>query len=302
MIDIRRYDEMLVVTDTFYVPDFVRGVLTEAHNLVFNADVPKLGLDPVQPVLVDRRRRLTHNVAQHVGLPPVHTAERVPWTAAQAVAFLDYAHRADDPLIDLFEVIIGTGLRRREVLALHWSDVDLGARALFIHPTRGTLSDVGGRLMFTAPKTKGSAAGVGLSARVVAAFERQRSRQAGGRAEWAECYEDHDLVFAWVNGAPLRPDWVLDRFHELTEQAGLPRVRLHDLRHLAATLMLTAGVPLALVSKVLRHATSGITVDLYGHLTAEAALAAADSLGTVLDAAAAELAAERAARAATARP
>ena len=220
-----------------------------------------------------KRRRLTHNVAQHVGLPPLHTAERVPWTAAQAVAFLDYAHRADDPLI--------------------------GARALFIHPTRGTLPDVGGRLMFTAPKTKGSAAGVGLSARVVAASERQRSRQAGGHAEWAE---DHDLVFARVNGTPVRPDWVLDRFHELTEQAGLLRVRLHDLRHLAATLMLTAGVPLALVSKVLRHATSGITVDRYGHLTAEAALAAADSLGTVLDAAAAELAAERAARAAAARP
>jgi integrase len=249
-----------------------------------------------------KRRRLTHNVAQHVGLPPVHTAERVPWTAAQAVAFLDYAHRADDPLTDLFEVIIGTGLRRGEALALRWPDIDLGARALFIHPTRGTLSDVGGKLMFTAPKTKGSAAGVGLSTRVVAAFERQAVRQAVGRAEWAECYENHDLVFARVNGAPLRPDWVLDRFHELTEQAGLPRVRLHDLRHLAATLMLTAGVPLALASKVLRHATSGITVDLYGHLTAEAALAAADSLGTVLDAAAAELANERAARDVTTRP
>ena len=60
---------------------------------------------------------------------------------------------------------------------------------------------------------KGSAAGVGLSARVVAAFERQRSRQTVARAEWAECYEDHDLVFARVNGTPVRPDWVLDRFH-----------------------------------------------------------------------------------------
>jgi hypothetical protein len=63
--------------------------------------------------------------------------------------------------------------------------------------------------------------------------------------------------------------------------------------------MLTAGVPLALVSKTLRHATSGISADLYGHLTKEAALAAADSLGSVLDAAAAELANERAAHAAT---
>jgi integrase len=101
-------------------------------------------------------------------------------------------------------------------------------------------------------------------------------------------------------GAPLRPDWVLDRFHELTEQAGLPRVRIHDLRHLAATLMIASGVPLALVSKTLRHAQSGITADLYGHLTKESALAAADSLGSVLDAAAAELVNERSVRVATA--
>jgi integrase len=150
--------------------------------------------------------------------------------------------------------------------------------------------------MFTAPKTKGSAAGVGLSSRVVDALKRQSARQAIERAEWGEAYQDDGLVFARENGAPLRPDWVLNRFHDLTKTAELPRVRLHDLRHLAATLMITAGVPLPLVSKTLRHATSGITADLYGHLTAEAALAAADSLGAVLDAAAAELANERAAR------
>ncbi len=232
-------------------------------------------------------------------LPPVVTAERQPWTAAEAVAFLDHAHWADDRLTDLFEVIIGTGLRRGEALAVHWSDLDLVTRVLFIHPTRGTLSDVAGQLMFTAPKTKGSAAGVGLSLRVVAALKRQSARQAVERAAWDEAYEDDDLVFARENGAPLRPDWVLDRFHDLTEAAGLPRVRLHDLRHLAATLMLTSGVPLPLVSKTLRHAQTGITADLYGHLTKETALAAADSLGRVLDAAAAELANERAARAAT---
>jgi integrase len=246
-----------------------------------------------------KQRRLTHNVAQYAVLPPMISAEREPWTAAEAVAFLDHCHRADDRLADLFEALIGTGLRRGEALALHWSDLDLGARVLFIHPTRGTLSDVAGRLMFTAPKTKGSAAGVGLPTRVVAALKRQSARQAVERAEWGEAYEDDDLVFARVNGAPLRPEWVLDRFHDLTEQAGLPRVRLHDLRHLAATLMLTSGVPLPLVSKILRHAQTGITADLYGHLTKEAALAAADSLGAVLDAAAAELANERAARAAT---
>ncbi|MGQ0776791.1 MAG: site-specific integrase [Pseudonocardiales bacterium] len=246
-----------------------------------------------------KQRRLTHNVAQHVVLPPVVTAERQPWTAAEAVTFLDHSHRADDRLTDLFEVLIGTGLRRGEALALRWPGIDLAARVLFIHPTRGNLSDVAGRLMFTAPKTKGSAAGVGLSGRVVAALKRQAARQAVERAEWAEAYEDDELVFARENGAPLRPDGVLAQFHVLSEAAGLPRVRLHDLRHLAATLMISSGVPLPLVSKTLRHAQTAITADLYGHLTQEAALAAADSLGEVLDAAAAELVNERAARAAT---
>lgn len=248
-----------------------------------------------------KRRRLTHNAVQHTALPSLHTAEREPWTVTQAVAFLDYAHRSGDRLAELFEVIIGTGLCRGEALALHWSDIDLTTRVLMIHPERGPLSDVAGHLMFTAPTTKGSAAG-GLSTRVVAALQRQAARQAVERAEWAECYQDDDLVFARVNGAPLRPDWVLKRFHDLTERAGLPRVRLHDLRHLAATIMITSGVPLALVSKTLRHATSGITADLYGHFTTEAALAAADSLGTTLDTATAELAHERATRAETTGP
>ncbi|MGH3810228.1 MAG: hypothetical protein ACRDRU_27125 [Pseudonocardiaceae bacterium] len=73
-----------------------------------------------------RHRRLPRNVAQHAILPPVRTAEREPWTAAHAVAFLDYALRTGDRLANLFEVIIGTGLRRGEALALHWSDLDLG--------------------------------------------------------------------------------------------------------------------------------------------------------------------------------
>ncbi len=71
-------------------------------------------------------------------------------------------------------------------------------------------------------------------------------------------------------------------------------MRIHDLRHLAATLMITAGVPLALVSKTLRHSQVGITSNLYGHLTHEAAQAAADSLVAVLDAASTRLSARRA--------
>jgi integrase len=233
-----------------------------------------------------RERRLTHNVAEHVRLPKVERGEPAVWDAAQAVQFL--AAIADDPFAPLFEVLIGTGLRRGECLALRWPFVDIGARTLFVDARRGTLSDVAGKLVFTAPKTTGSAAGVGLSARVVAAVIRQAERQQLDRLQWGPAYEDDQLVFARENGTPLRPEYVLRRFHELSDAAGLPRVKLHALRHLAATLMIGSGVPLAVASKVLRHSQVGITADLYGHLTREVSHAAVDGLAAVLDAAAAE--------------
>jgi len=227
-----------------------------------------------------RTRRLNQNVATHVSTPAVTRTEVNPWTADQAAAFLDAV--AGDRLTELFETLIGTGLRLGEALALRWQDVDLEHRVLRV---RRSATTVGGHLVIGRPKTVGSAAGVGLSARVVAALVRQRERQVFDSLTWAVGYERGDLVFARENGSLLRPEYVRRRLHALSAEAGLPRVRVHDLRHLAATLMISAGVPLALVSKTLRHSKVSITVDLYGHLTYEASQAAADSLGGVLDAA-----------------
>lgn len=244
-----------------------------------------------------KQRRLEHNACEHIALPKVVRREPEVWTAAQAVAFLE--HAAGDRLAPLFEVLIGCGLRRGEALAVRWADIDIEARTLMINPERGTLSSVAGRLEFTAPKTTGSAAGVGLSTRVVGALMTQAVAQQAEREQWGDAYEDDDLVFARENGAPMRPESVLKRFHQLSDDAGLPRVRLHDLRHLAATLMLASGVPLAVTSKMLRHSQVGITADLYGHLTREASHAAADGLAAVLDAATAERLNEQAMRDAT---
>lgn len=241
------------------------------------------------------RRRLTHNVAKHAPLPPEGREERRPWSAEEAVAFLE--HVTDHRLSALWEVLIGCGLRRGEALGLRWSDVDIAGRTLHV---RQTLSDINGHLVFGTPKTRGSAAGVGLSTRVVEALRKYREQQLIERAVWGDAYEDNGLVFTRENGAPLRPESVLIEFHRLTDAAGLRRVRLHDLRHLAATLMISAGVPLALVSKTLRHSKMSITAELYGHLTTEAAHAASDALAGVLDAAEAERVGERKMRHATA--
>ncbi|MFD9312744.1 tyrosine-type recombinase/integrase [Streptomyces goshikiensis] len=84
------------------------------------------------------------------------------------------------------------------------------------------------------------------------------------------------LVFCRPDGRPLGPHQVLDRLRQLSEEAGVPRVTVHDLRHLAATITIAAGVPLTVVSKTLRHSTLSTTANIYCHLTRQAAREAVD--------------------------
>ncbi|USX56248.1 tyrosine recombinase XerC [Lentzea sp. HUAS12] len=216
-----------------------------------------------------RQHRLPYNAAKYVSVTRPTKYEPVCWSPAEAATFLKHCADHNEPLTNLFELIIGTGMRRGEALALHWSDVHLEERMLFV---RHTLSNINNSTpVFTAPKTKSSLAWIGLSDRVAAALKDQASRQPA-RA----------LVFTRRGGQPLRPEYVLRRFHKLTEQAGLPRIRVHDLRHFAATTMLSSQVPLAMASKTLRHSTSSTTTEIYGHLLRHVALDAVKAIETAL--------------------
>ena len=227
-----------------------------------------------------KTRRLPFNVASNVTPPNGTRPEVQPWSAAELATFL--RHVETDRLGPLFEVIAACGLRRGEALGLRWSDLDMANRTARI---RQTVVDVGGRLEFSTPKTKSSEASVPLTERAMHALLQWRLGQDIDRQAWGEAYEDHGLIFARENGAPLRPEYVTRRFVTLSKAAGLRQVRLHDLRHGAASLMLAAGVPMAIVSKMLRHSSIGITVDTYGHLSEETARTASDAIGALLDAA-----------------
>jgi integrase len=187
-----------------------------------------------------------------------------------------------DPLIELYEVFLGTGMRRGEALALHWRDVDLDARMLFV---RYTLSNIDNSTpVFTTPKTRTSHAWIGLSGRIVAALQRQRERQRLQRLASSR-YRDQDLVFTRADGQPLRPEYVLRHLHQLTDSADLPRIRVHDLRHFAATTMLSSQVPLAMASKTMRHSTLSTTTEVYGHLLRHVAYQPVDAIDDALTAA-----------------
>jgi len=148
---------------------------------------------------------------------------------------------------------------------------------------RYTLANVNNTTpVFSTPKTRSSRAWIGLSERVVRALQRQRERQHVQRLGAGPAWAEQDLVFTRGTGQPLRHEFVLHQLQQLAEQAGLPRIRVHDLRHFAATTMLSTQVPLAMASKTMRHSTLSTTTEIYGHLLRHAAHQAVDAIDHAL--------------------
>jgi integrase len=112
----------------------------------------------------------------------------------------------------------------------------------------------------------------------VRALERQRERQRLQCLAASDAYRDHGLVFTRRSGRPLRPEYVLRHLHQLCDKAELPQIRVHDLRHFAATTMLSAQVPLAMASNTMRHSTLSTTTEIYTHLLPHVAQQAADAI------------------------
>ncbi|WP_236654564.1 tyrosine-type recombinase/integrase [Streptacidiphilus anmyonensis] len=220
-----------------------------------------------------RTHRLPANVARPTVIPRPAAAERTIWPPAQAVKFLRYCRIHDVDFADLIELIIGTGLRKGEALALHWDDIHLARRLLYV---RWTLSAIdNNKLILTAPKTSQSRDWVALSPQVRNMLTRRKDAEADGGVRGG-------FVFHRDDGGPLHPEYVLNHFHDLARKAGVPKCSVHDLRHLAVTTALAEGVDLEIVSKTARHSTLSVTANIYAHLTRRAAHQAVDAIDKAL--------------------
>ncbi|MDG4834118.1 tyrosine-type recombinase/integrase [Solwaraspora sp. WMMD1047] len=189
------------------------------------------------------------------------------WTPAQVGEFLDFAEAEDPGLYPLFDLAIHRGPRRGELCGLHDYDVDLEAAAITI---TGQRTSVGYQVIEKDVKSAAGDRVVDLSDETVTSLRRYLSRRAGWKVIAGDAWVDSDIFFVRQrDGQPWHPETVTGRFDRLVARSGLPPVRFHDLRHVAATLMLAAGASIKEIQDTLGHSSYKMTADIYTSVLAE---------------------------------
>lgn len=242
------------------------------------------------------------NPVAAVKRPKVDQSEAHYLTPGQVQDLLDAAHGSR--YAPMFTLLVNTGMRRGEALALRWTDVDFDEGLVRV---RGTLSRVAGDLVVTAPKTAKSVRVIPLSSAAADLLKAVRLQQKKERLAAGSQWRQTGFVFTTELGEPCDPRNALralkaaqSKHNRAMDQAireargeaersalgaqKLPPIGLHTLRHSAASIMLSNGVPLKVVSELLGHASVAITGDVYGHVSPDVSRDAVAKLGAALGA------------------
>jgi len=215
------------------------------------------------------------NVASLVSLPSVERYEGQVLTVDQAHKLLEVARGSR--LEVLLLVALTTGMRRGELVALHWSDLDVETGVLQVRRNVTYMDGVG--YVEREPKTKAGRRKIGLTGVVLEALKEHRERQQQARMKAGAKWQDRGLIFANIYGGYFDADHVSALFKKLLKKAGLPDVRFHDLRHSVATILLVAKIDLKVVSELLGHSSVATTADIYVHVLPEQQQEVVDKMG-----------------------
>lgn len=212
---------------------------------------------------------LTQNPANEADPPRdrgMRSRKMRTWSGRELASFLEGC--LGHPLHDLWCLLAMTGMRRGEALGLQWSDLNLGQKRLAV---RETIVLVNGRRRPSSPKTAKGRRVIALDEQTARMLE-VRSTRSGSKG----------FVFADSDGGPMCPSKVTKSFARCVAASGLPRIRLHDLRHTHATLALTAGVHPKIVSERLGHSTVSFTLDVYSHSNSHLQELAAEAMADLV--------------------
>lgn len=220
------------------------------------------------------------NPAVSASPPKIRRKEINPPSLADTRKLLAAADEYDVEFAALLRLLTATGARRGEVCGIRWSDIDVGARTLSIQ--RSVASIAGGTIV---KDTKTHAARrISLDDDTIAILEAQRDRVKHRAAVCEVSFNEDGYAFTKTadGSEPLHPDTITGMFGRAQKRAGLKGIRLHDLRHLHATQLLAAGVPVPTVSGRLGHANAATTLNVYAHFLEASDRDAADVIGNLL--------------------
>jgi len=235
-------------------------------------------------------RLLTFNPCDGVQIPRRERREMQALSPEQARRFLAVARGTHHGA--LFELALTTGLRPSEYLALKWEDIDFERGTLSV--VRSLDAEPGGGYRLEETKTRNSRRVVKLLPGVLSALVEHRQAQQRQREEAGERWNEQGFVFTNELGGPLQRHNLAHRyFRKILEEAGLPQIRLYDLRHTAATLALAAGVPVKVVSEMLGHSSVALTLDVYSHVLPHMQEDAARRMAALLEESESDQAAKR---------
>jgi integrase len=211
---------------------------------------------------------VVRNVCDLVAPPRKERFEIQPLTIEQMQHLLAtlYGHKWEA----LYTLAMATGMRRGEILGLKWQDINFEAGRLQV---RRVLSRVPTHMparehvyVEAEPKTQKSRRSVMIAPFALEALKMHRVSQLEDKVKAGEFWQEHDYVFCTLQGRHLHPNHVVEEFKKLLTRAGLPNIRFHDLRHSAATLLLSLGVHPKVVQELLGHTQISITMDVYSHV------------------------------------
>jgi integrase len=221
---------------------------------------------------------VSRNVARLVDRPRIQRKQIQPFTPDEARRFLSAVrgHRLEA----LFSVALALGLRQGEALGLRWDDIDFSADTLRVSHQ---LQRIDSKLTLVPPKTDKSRRTLVMPSMIVDGLREHEKRQIAEKLWAGSKWQESGLVFANRFGGPTQARRVIEQFHDALAQAGMRRVRFHDLRHSCATLLLVQGISPRVVMEVLGHSEIALTMNAYSHVVPELQREAANRMQAILE-------------------
>jgi integrase len=246
-----------------HAQQFLNGKLAEGHSNR-NVHLMRQILSAALTRAI-REELIGRNVARMAELPGWEPAEVRPWSADEALAFLQAAK--PDPLYPAFVLLLLYGMRRGEALGLRWQDVDLDAGLLRVRQQIGRVS---GELRSGPLKTRAGNRDLPIPAQARSALLARQQQQAADREAFGRAWQDTGLVFTTRSGRPIEPRNLVRSFRRICDHNNLRVIKVHHLRHTIASLLKKLHVPPRDAQMILGHAHISTTMQIYTHVDEEA--------------------------------